>query len=138
MILRIKNRRVERLYGGRIRQIAKLYGQDWRDLLAQVVVESGGNAKALSSSGAIGLMQIKPIVLKEIKRKKINLFHPWENLWAGEKYLEVLRDRYGYETLYEQLVAYHDGPSKARRFLSRNLPSEHFYVQRFIAVRAAM
>ena len=126
---------------GHAKMIARRFGRDWRDIIAQIAIESSGDHRAVSLSRAQGLMQVKRSTLEgDIGRPELNLFHPWEGVWAGVRYMNMLRDRYGYQSLHEQLVAYHDGPGEngAQKFLARHAPEEHFYVRRFLRARAAL
>jgi hypothetical protein len=62
---------------------------------AQVDVESGGDPKAVSPSGALGLMQLMPQTWAEVgmilEHGDISAFDPAENLLRGVTYL---RDQY--------------------------------------------
>src|SRR3990167_307496 len=78
----------------------------WDDLVSAVIqVESGGNSNAVSSQGAIGLMQITPIVLKEYMRyykkdefiqafREDSLLRPQVNKDIGTWYLHRLHNHY--------------------------------------------
>ena len=91
-----------------------------RDLVRAVVLaESGGHAAARSNKDAVGLMQITPITLKEVRRHhpdlpRGDLTDPAFNLRVGTAYLAYLLDRFdGDQTL--TLAAYHMGPTAVRR-----------------------
>jgi Transglycosylase SLT domain len=89
-------------------------------------VESAGNRRAVSSKGAMGLMQIMPGTWKELSARYQlgkDPFEPRSNIIAGAAYLRELRDRYGSPGL---LAAYNAGPKRYDDFLSnkRPLPSE--------------
>ena len=57
-------------------------------LKAVIEVESGFNAKALSSKGAIGLMQVMPTTAS--RYGQYDLYSPEENLAVGARYLRDL------------------------------------------------
>jgi len=74
--------------------------------------ESGGNPRALSNHGAIGLMQLKPGTYAEMRRQYglgRNPYDPRDNILAGTAYLMQLRRRFGPE---RALIAYREGPAR--------------------------
>ena len=71
---------------------ADKYGFDWRLITAQMYQESRFNPKAKSFAGARGLMQLMPRTAKSIGIKDID--KPHNNIEAGIKYLDWLRDRF--------------------------------------------
>lgn len=64
-------------------------------VLAVIEVESKFDRFAVSSSGARGLMQVKPFWVKEIGHPRDNLFHPQTNLRYGCTILRYYLDRAG-------------------------------------------
>src|SRR3990167_9498323 len=70
------------------------------DLIPAIIqVESSGNPNAVSKAGAIGLMQITPIVLKEYNQHApsgflcgIDLYNPYDNKAIGAWYLHRLKE----------------------------------------------
>jgi len=62
-------------------------------VLAVIEVESRFNRFAISSAGAIGLMQVMPFWLKEIGRPKDNLFDAHTNLRLGCTILRYYMDK---------------------------------------------
>ena len=84
------------------------------DLLASVVrQESGGNARAVSRSGAQGLMQLMPGTAAELGVG--NAFAPGENISGGTAYLDGLLKRY-HDNLSLALAAYNAGPAAVDRW----------------------
>jgi len=88
-------------------------------------VESAGDVRAVSSAGAVGLMQIMPATWKEL-RVHYHLGHdPFDahdNILAGAAYLRELYDRYGSPGF---LAAYNAGPERYEEYLAgRPLPRE--------------
>ncbi len=75
-------------------------------------VESSLNPNAVSSSDAVGLMQIKwPLTARELGIKsREQLFDPCSNINAGAKYLKLLEN--GFDSRMLALAAYHIGPTK--------------------------
>jgi soluble lytic murein transglycosylase-like protein len=76
---------------------------------AVIAAESGGNASAVSSAGAIGLMQLMPRTAAALG---VNPWQPLENLRGGIAYLGGLLRAYG-EDVRLALIAYNAGPSHA-------------------------
>lgn len=93
---------------------------------AVIEVESAGNPRALSSAGAMGLMQIMPATWADLRRAHgfgDDPFDPRENILAGTSYLRAMYDRFGSPGF---LAAYNAGPSRYQGYLTsgRPLPAE--------------
>jgi hypothetical protein len=101
------------------------------DLLASVVkAESGGNARAVSSAGARGLMQLMPSTAGGLG--VADSFEPVQNVAGGSAYLDALLTRY-HDNLALALAAYNAGPAAVDRY--RGIPPYHetrAYVARVI------
>ncbi len=69
-------------------------GTDWRLIKCQVRHESAFNPKAISSCGAIGLMQIMPATGQYLGVSREKLFEPEANLKAGITYLKQQYDHF--------------------------------------------
>lgn len=84
------------------------------DLLASVVkAESGGNAHAVSRTGARGLMQLMPGTAAQLN--VTDSFDPASNVNGGSAYLDQLLTRY-HEDLALALAAYNAGPAAVDRY----------------------
>ena len=84
------------------------------DLLASVVrQESGGNAHAISRTGAQGLMQLMPGTAADLGVS--NAFAPGDNVNGGTAYLDSLLKRY-HDNLALALAAYNAGPGAVDRW----------------------
>lgn len=87
--------------------------------------ESGGDVRAISSAGAMGLMQIMPDTWAELRvrhRLGRNPYDPRDNILAGAAYLREMYDRYGSPGF---LAAYNAGPGRYEEYLAgRPLPAE--------------
>ncbi|TIM22435.1 MAG: lytic transglycosylase domain-containing protein [Mesorhizobium sp.] len=89
--------------------------------------ESAQDIGAISSVGAMGLMQIMPDTWDELRahhRLGDDPFDPHDNIFAGTAYLRAMLDRYG--NIGAMLAAYNAGPGRYDEYLStgRPLPAE--------------
>ncbi|HEX4077413.1 MAG TPA: lytic transglycosylase domain-containing protein [Rhizomicrobium sp.] len=99
--------------------------------------ESGGDAQAVSSKGAIGLMQIMPETWVNLRSRHglgADPFDPHDNILAGAAYLRELHDSYGSSGF---LAAYNAGPARYEDHLAtgRPLPIE---TQTYVATVARL
>ena len=84
------------------------------DLLASIVkAESGGNAHAVSRTGARGLMQLMPGTAADQGVK--DSFEPEQNVRGGSTYLDALLNQY-HDNLALALAAYNAGPRAVERY----------------------
>jgi hypothetical protein len=85
-------------------------------------IESGGNANALSSKGAMGLMQIMPQTYTAL-RDEFDLgadpYQPRDNIMAGAAYLREMLNLYGTSGF---LAAYNAGPTRYEEHLATGEP----------------
>ena len=84
------------------------------DLLASVVrAESGGQVKAVSRTGAKGLMQLMPGTANEMGVQ--DAFRPEQNIAGGTAYLDALLTRY-HDNVVKALAAYNAGPGAVDKY----------------------
>jgi soluble lytic murein transglycosylase-like protein len=84
------------------------------DLLASVVkAESGGNTRAVSRTGARGLMQLMPATASGLGVN--DAFKPNENVRGGSAYLDQLLTRY-HDNVALALAAYNAGPAAVDKY----------------------
>jgi soluble lytic murein transglycosylase-like protein len=84
------------------------------DLLASVVqAESAGNARAVSSAGARGLMQLMPATAALLGVR--DSFAPDQNISGGTAYLDQLLTRY-HDDITLAVAAYNAGPAAVDRY----------------------
>jgi soluble lytic murein transglycosylase-like protein len=100
---------------------------------AVIAAESGGDPRAVSPAGAMGLMQLMPGTWREL-RAALELgpdpFAVRDNVMAGAAYLRWLLDRFGSPGF---LAAYNAGPARLEAHLAgrAELPGEtRAYVRR--------
>lgn len=123
----------------------------WADLIQQASIESGvsapliaavvtqessGNANAVSSGGAQGLMQLIPSTARSLGVS--NSFDPIQNLRGGAAYLRGLLDKYA-QNVSLALAAYNAGPGAVDRYGGiPPYPETQQYVSRVTAYAAAL
>ena len=104
------------------------YGVDYEMVKAVIQTESSWNHKAVSTSGAIGLMQVLPSTAwDEFKTPKEDLFDPYVNVTVGIKYLAHLNNHF--DDMDATLTAYSHGPTVTRKYSSSYIKN-NFYVKR--------
>jgi soluble lytic murein transglycosylase-like protein len=102
-----------RAYDGLIREAAGRYKLD-EDLIRAVIrAESSFDPLQVSPAGAKGLMQIMPILAKELNVR--DPFDPRQNIMAGAKYLRRLLDAHS-GNVSLALASYNAGPSTVARY----------------------
>ncbi|MEQ1888554.1 MAG: lytic transglycosylase domain-containing protein [Alphaproteobacteria bacterium] len=99
--------------------------------------ESAGDVSAVSSSGAMGLMQIMPQTWADLRvrhRLGTDPFDPRDNILAGTAYLREMHGRFGSPGF---LAAYNAGPGRYEEHLATGweLPAE---TQAFVAILAPL
>jgi len=100
-----------------IDRVAAAYGHEVSLMKAVVRVESAFNPAAVSSKGALGLMQIMPTTATElgVADPGRELFDPEVNLRAGARYLRMLRNRFP-DRLDLAIAAYNAGEGAVDRW----------------------
>ena len=108
-----------------IRQLAARHNVELELILAVIRVESNFNPNAVSSAGAVGLMQLMPGTARDLRLKVPNYrnalkpvhdariderFNPRKNLGAGVAYLKAQLKRYN-GSYVRAAAAYYVGPS---------------------------
>ncbi|MBX9451570.1 MAG: lytic transglycosylase domain-containing protein [Mesorhizobium sp.] len=96
-------------------------------IIAVMRAESAGDLRAVSSAGAMGLMQVMPDTWAELRIRYAlghDPFNPRDNILAGTAYLREMWDRYG--NVAAMLAAYNAGPARydEYRLADRPLPAE--------------
>jgi len=96
-------------------------------IIAVKRAESAGDVRAISSAGAMGLMQVMPDTWAGLRLRYglgCDPYDPRDNILAGTAYLREMYDRYG--TIPAMLAAYNAGPGRYDEHLQtgRALPAE--------------
>jgi hypothetical protein len=108
------------------------HGVDPALVHAIVKVESDFNPYALSSKGAMGLMQLMPQTAMDMNVR--NTYNPHENIDGGVKYLRYLIDRYE-GNLALALAAYNAGETSVKKWGTiPPFPETQNYVQRILGL----
>jgi soluble lytic murein transglycosylase-like protein len=93
-----------------------------RWIRAVMQVESSRDVHAISSRGAIGLLQLMPGTWVELSVRYglgLDPFDPRDNILAGSAYLKEMYDRFGTAGF---LAAYHAGPARYEQHLATGQP----------------
>ncbi|GGA48771.1 lytic transglycosylase domain-containing protein [Pelagibacterium lentulum] len=110
-----------------IAEAALRFGIPEHWITAVIEAESAGNVRAISSAGAMGLMQVMPDTWAELSERYglgHDPFDPRNNVLAGTAYLREMFDRYG--SVAAMLAAYNAGPGRYDDYVAkgRTLPAE--------------
>jgi soluble lytic murein transglycosylase-like protein len=95
-----------------IRSASRKYALDPALVKAVIHAESGFDPSAVSPKGAVGLMQIDPITLRELGIS--DPFNPKHNIYGGVRYLRELLDAFAGDN-HLAIAAYNAGPSQVLR-----------------------
>lgn len=120
-----------------VREAAQRFAVPASWIGAVMAIESGGDVRALSPQGAMGLMQIMPETWAGLRVRHglgDNPYDPRDNILAGAAYLRELHERYGSAGF---LAAYNAGPGRYDDHLAtgRALPYE---TQLYVATLAPL
>jgi len=117
-------------YDSIIHKAAEAHGIRFELLKAIIHVESGFDPYAISSAGAMGLMQLMPENCDSLNVR--DPFDPYENVMAGARYFKGLLERYRLD-LPLTLAAYNAGPGAVDRYNAiPPYPETQNFVQRVL------
>lgn len=109
-------------YAAFITEAAQRFGIPAAWIRAVVRVESRGDQRAVSPTGAMGLMQIMPETWAALRARYgfgRDPFDPHDNILAGAAFLREMHDRYGSPGF---LAAYNAGPGRYEDYRDRGRP----------------
>jgi soluble lytic murein transglycosylase-like protein len=113
-------------YAAILAEAAQRFGLPPGWIFAVLRAESGGDPRAISPKGALGLMQLEPQTWADLRIRHhlgADVFDPHDNIIAGAAFLRELLDRYGSPGF---LAAYNAGPARYEDYLAgrQALPPE--------------
>jgi len=114
-------------HAAHIAEASQRFGIPAAWIVAVMRAESAGDLRAVSSAGAMGLMQVMPETWAELRTRHglgRDPYDPRDNVLAGTAYLREMWDRYG--DVPAMLAAYNAGPARyhEHRSKGRPLPAE--------------
>jgi soluble lytic murein transglycosylase-like protein len=115
-----------------VTEAAAFYSLPVALIRAVMLVESGGRVHAVSSSGALGLMQIMPATAVDLE--VTDPFDPRQNVFGGARLLRILVNAFDGD-LGLALAAYHAGAGRVRRSGGiPEIPETRRYIARVVTL----
>lgn len=116
-----------RPYAAQVTEASQRFGIPTTWIMAVMRAESAGDLRAVSSAGAMGLMQVMPDTWAGLRIRHglgRDPYDPRDNILAGTAYLREMWDRYG--NVAAMLASYNAGPARYEeyRLADRPLPPE--------------
>jgi hypothetical protein len=117
----------ENRFAAHIAEASQRFGIPEAWIRAVIIAESAHDIGAISSAGAVGLMQVMPGTWADLRvqhRLGADPHDPRDNILAGTAYLRQMLDRYG--SIGAMLAAYNAGPGRHDEYVAtgRPLPAE--------------
>ena len=116
-----------------IEAAATKHGVDPELVHAVIYAESAYNAKAISSAGAVGLMQLMPATARQYGAQ--NRQDPKQNIFAGTRYLKYLLGLFNND-LALSVAAYNAGENAVKKYKNQipPYPETQKYVKRVLSL----
>ncbi|WP_228290981.1 lytic transglycosylase domain-containing protein [Shewanella cyperi] len=120
--------KLHRSFDKQIREAANTYALEPALIRAVIHAESGFNPKAVSRTGAMGLMQLMPETARELGVR--NAFAPEQNILGGSRYLAKMLKRFDGK-LDQALAAYNAGATTVQDYRGvPPYPETRAYIER--------
>ncbi len=123
-----RTRRDPLAYDKHIQRAARVHGIDPLLIKAIIKTESDFNPRAVSSQGAVGLMQLMPATARDMKVR--NRYDARQNILGGTRYLKELLKSYK-GNLQLSLAAYNAGPGRVKNSIP-SIPETVNYVSKVL------
>jgi len=116
-----------------IQEAATKHGIDPKLVHAVIYAESAYDAKAISSAGAVGLMQLMPATARQYGAQ--NRKDPKQNVFAGTRYLKYLLGLFNND-LALSVAAYNAGENAVKKYHNQipPYPETQKYVKRVLSL----
>jgi soluble lytic murein transglycosylase len=126
-------------YQNEVQDASDKFKVDKKLIFAIIKIESNFEKDAISSKGAIGLMQVMPSTADWIIKKndklpeEYDLFNPAQNIEVGVMYLRYLLDKYDGD-VQKALIAYNAGPTRLKDGSWENIEETKNYLRKYSIV----
>ncbi len=118
-------------FSGMVAAAAEKYQVDPKLISAVAEVESGGNQDAVSSAGAVGVMQLMPGTAEALG---VNPYDKEQNIEGGAKYLRQMLDDFDGD-VRRAVAAYNAGPRAVKEYGGvPPYPETQDYVERVLDI----
>lgn len=123
-------------YHKEVQEASDKFKVDKKLIFAIIKIESNFKKDAVSTKGAVGLMQVMPSTADWILEKnnksieEYDLYEPGHNIYVGVMYLKYLLDRYEGD-VQKVLIAYNAGSTRLRDGSWKNIEETRNYLKKY-------